>query len=588
MRIDRIRSRNILGARDIDVRPATAMTIFCGFNGAGKSSIQESIRLALQAETLRVHLKKDYPLMVSEGAKEGFATVEIDGAESTFHLPSGDHTPAACMPAADQLNCVLNAQRFAMMDPDERRDFLMVLTKSKPNPERIKALMIEAKLDLHRIEMALPMLRGGFPAAAELAKQKATEFKGAWKAIAGGVWGSQKGEAWAAPELDAPEEADIEAARVDVENKEQDLNRLSQELGALTERAKNAGRQATNLATARKQADSIGRVEEKLTRERESLASHTAQLEACRARAGAEPKEGLVHDLARFVNNLAFDAELQVEAENMIDRYVDEFGPINGSGDPEAAAQIDGFLRSVEVLRNSVKTGEQSLATAQAAKASIDNAGNVEAVSPETIAAANTAAATAKTALAKARTELAALEQRKVGAEKRNEITTTARKHHDDIVGWTKVAEQFAPDGIPAQILAKALKPINSLLREAASETDWFQVTIGHDMSIKANGRLYTLLSESERWMVDAHIAEVIGQLSGLRIMVLDRFDVLDINHRPELIYWLSDLCAHGKFDQVLVFGTLKAPPGGLPENVEAIWVSGGEIDAHGALSRIE
>lgn len=88
--------------------------------------------------------------------------------------------------------------------------------------------------------------------------------------------------------------------------------------------------------------------------------------------------------------------------------------------------------------------------------------------------------------------------------------------------------------------------------------------------------RPYALLSESEKWRVDAMIAEAIAHLSGVRLLVLDRFDVLDMKGREDLIYWLETLATGGAIETALIFGTLKALPAGLPETVQAFWIDSG------------
>ena len=85
-----------------------------------------------------------------------------------------------------------------------------------------------------------------------------------------------------------------------------------------------------------------------------------------------------------------------------------------------------------------------------------------------------------------------------------------------------------------------------------------------------------SLLSESEKWRVDAMIAEAVSHLSGLKLLVLDRFDVLDIQGRTDLLAWLDILAANGEIDTALIFGTLKALPGELPATIGAHWIEAG------------
>ena len=125
-------------------------------------------------------------------------------------------------------------------------------------------------------------------------------------------------------------------------------------------------------------------------------------------------------------------------------------------------------------------------------------------------------------------------------------------------------------------MLGEALGPVNSRLADSHFATEWPIVTITQDMEIAADGRPYALLSESEQWRADAMIAETIAHLSGEKLLVLDRVDVLDIEGREDLLFWLDDLAGSGQIDTCLLFATLKALPAKLPESVEAVWIENG------------
>ena len=143
---------------------------------------------------------------------------------------------------------------------------------------------------------------------------------------------------------------------------------------------------------------------------------------------------------------------------------------------------------------------------------------------------------------------------------------------------WEAIADALAPNGIPGEMLGEALVPINGRLVDSSSITDWDLVAICADMTITMgdSGRPYALLSESEKWRADAMIAEAVSHLSGIRLLVLDRVDVLDLAGREDLLYWLDGLAAGGEIETALLFATLKAVPARLPENVAAVWIENG------------
>ena len=150
---------------------------------------------------------------------------------------------------------------------------------------------------------------------------------------------------------------------------------------------------------------------------------------------------------------------------------------------------------------------------------------------------------------------------------------------------WELIAGQLAPEGIPASILNDALEPINERLATNSMLSTWPTVSICGDMGILYGDRAHELLSESEQWRVDAMISEAIAYLSGEKLLVLDRFDVLDMGGREDLLLWLSDLAEAGEIETALIFGTLKGLPVNLPENIAALWVDGGVYHNEGVAA---
>ena len=163
-------------------------------------------------------------------------------------------------------------------------------------------------------------------------------------------------------------------------------------------------------------------------------------------------------------------------------------------------------------------------------------------------------------------------------AEKR---TGDAAVHAADVAAWSAIGDALAPDGIPAELLAAALGPINARLAQSAADAQWTRVDITADMLICTglHQRPYALLSESERWRCDAMIAEAIAHLSGTKLLLLDRFDVLDVPGRSDLIAWMDVLTDNGEIDTAVIFGTLKVLPVSLPATFGAHWMSAGVVE---------
>jgi energy-coupling factor transporter ATP-binding protein EcfA2 len=146
---------------------------------------------------------------------------------------------------------------------------------------------------------------------------------------------------------------------------------------------------------------------------------------------------------------------------------------------------------------------------------------------------------------------------------------TRAAEAHSSVEGWAKLAELFSPDSIPKQFLEPVIEAFNARLAWSAAETGWPQTAINGEGNILVGNRPYQLCSESEKWRADAMIAEALSHLSGFKLLVLDRVDVLAPKHRPSLIAWCMKSDA-----QCLLFATLKQKPDGIP----AYWLERGEI----------
>lgn len=159
-----------------------------------------------------------------------------------------------------------------------------------------------------------------------------------------------------------------------------------------------------------------------------------------------------------------------------------------------------------------------------------------------------------------------------------DEIAKESRELHGEILSWMQLSEAFAADGIPGEIIADKLKPINNRLRETAAMTGWDQVMITPTMDIEIGVLPYALGSESAQWRAQAAIAEAISYVGEIGLLCLDRIDVLDIPNRSRLLKWINKIAdSHAT---ILLFGTLKEPPAKLPPTFTLHWLEQGrEID---------
>jgi len=313
-------------------------------------------------------------------------------------------------------------------------------------------------------------------------------------------------------------------------------------------------------------------------------------LDNAAAKAGSAPRVGLVHDLARSVDALMQlgavdrDSVVGMDALQALDDYETQHGSLNAAvGDSTAQERLPALTQARDLLASAVRNSMRDV------KASEDAASQVQLLEQQIAAAgqADTAAIDiARQQLATAQAErktcteaIDKLRTAKSAAEGAAQKTAQAAKHHADVESWDAIAQALAPDGIPAELLTAALGPINARLAQSAADAQWPEVVIGADMAITYGGRQYSLISESEQWRADAMVAEAIASQSSWRLLLLDRFDVLDLQGRSDLIAWLDVLADAGEVDSVFLFGTLKAEPTGLPASIGTHWIDSGMAD---------
>lgn len=588
MKIERLQIDNFLGARRIDIRLTDPVLLIAGPNGACKSSIGEAVRMAMGHDVVRVKLKKEYGQLVSEGELAGGALITVDDDRTyAFNVPAGEFKADDGLPTGENVDISLNGQRFASMTGDERRTYLFGLAGVRPKTDDIKKRMEDRKCDPAKIEAALPMLRTGFPAASDFAAKKATEAKGSWRAVTNKTYGPKQAEGWKAAAPD-PIEGAVPTAET-LKAFDEDIAEMNKQVGAIAAETRARADAAARRQALEKAASTVDQVREALDCAKKNLAEYEPSVIALRQRAAGGRPLGLVHDLAYALEDLTMSTAKLIPTEEKVvadafaalEAYEEEHGEINRSGaiDVDAKNSLPEYERGLEVMQNAVKNYQRDLDAAVKAK------GEFDALAPDEkqeqlpdLAMLQESLVTmrAERAAVQGRIMAAAAHDKEVAAAKQK--TKDAAKHHSDVAAWGVVADALAPDGIPGDLLIEALLPINNTLDSMHDMTGWMRVCISSDMQITAAGRPYHLLSESEKWRTDAMIAATAATLSGIKILMLDRVDVLDLPGRSKLLGWVGTMTREGDIDTALLFATLKALPAKMMPGMAAHWVEAGSV----------
>ncbi|WYX32161.1 AAA family ATPase [Achromobacter denitrificans] len=586
MRINHITIENFQGVRAVDLELRTPVALIAGANGAGKSSIAEAVRLALLGTPERVGLKKEFGALITDGAKVGAVALDLDDGTVGISLPKGTQSGEALVPQSPALPFVLAPDRFAAAKPDERRTLLFALTGTNVKADEIERRLLVRGCSPLLVPSIKPILRGGFGAGAEYAKQQATEAKGAWKAATGEQWGSQKAEGWAAdvPHFDQAALVGERAALATVEAK---IEQATTAQGALQQKATHYADWQHQHSARQAQASKLPALRQKLEYDLEEHGKLIQRVDALQAKAGTGPREGLVHELARCLDdayneekvNAALPGPLDMRILKVLDAYEAQYGKLDATGDAEASAALPKAIEARDLMARSVENDRRDIAAAEAAAEQLGGNSQPEAIAPADVEAARAKVTALRAEQKTVNERVQALLNAKQAATSAAERTASAARYHRDVLDWLAIGDALSPDGIPGEILAEALQPFNAKLAELAELAGWLAPAVSGDMTITWGGRPYRLLSESERWRVDALIGAALAEISGLRCLVLDRFDCLDLPGRGDALGLLDALGADGHLDTILVLGTLKAAPAAPSDAFTTFWIENGTTE---------
>lgn len=571
MKINQITISNVLGIARADLTLKNAVTLLAGDNAAGKSTIGDCLSMAMMGKPVRVDLKKNLGQVLHNDSEKGRVNVVLEGIEdpAEFRLPKGEHY-APEIAGSLYLPFVLRPSLFAEISTDERRTMLFGLTGIKASGKLIADKLAERGISAAMIEDFAPMLRGGFPAASKEAYSRATASKGAWRAITGQTWGSVVAEDWSAPKPDGkvPTKEDLDELLAKVakhqKNREDGLAFIGHQQG-LSE-ATNSHKQRLNDAS--ETAELLPRRQAKLAETQKDLAGWESKLPElletlAECRAGAEP-----------IKCPCCDEDLR-----LVDGKLEKFSGLKADTSraqtlaldvTKAKSAIDLLKRT---LHNDIASVSQAESAAQQFQAIADEV--FEKVDQDKLDRAKDSVEKLAGLITDIRAEFNAKQQARYDAESCATKTKDAAKAHAEVKAWIAVGDALAPDGIPGELLADAMAPVNQSMLVLAGMCGWAHVEIDTDMAVTFGGRLYGLCSESEKWRADCLIALAIAQISQLRMVVLDRLDVLDLKSRSSLLMMLIKLGKLEAMETMILSGTLKALPA-LPSTVGGVWISNG------------
>lgn len=548
MRLTLFSAQNYLThrARAFEFDRAPALTIVAGDNGTGKSAIAQGIKLALTGKPVRgLAHKKDLSELITQGEDKGSIVIHAiaDGVEGVWqvNLKSG-----SCK--GGELGAVpysLDPATFLAMPAGERRKALFDLTGTRVSPDAAKEILVEAGFAAAAVDRVYHHFRLGLPAAAEQARELASQARGAWRAITNETYGAEKAATWRAPTpaaVDPAELAELSAANEKAEFacgvRQEKLSELLAELKAWESYS------ARPVHDALKLQDELDAVTTKV----DMLQGRVDALSA----AASAPR-------VRCVSCPACGALLEQAATGELRNYERRGEPEKPPSD--AAAELP-------TARHELSAALKRQATLSAQlDAPADRGQAPTRPSDEAIARARQDLAGAKTAHALASSNLDAAEAAAKAHEAAVGKTRAAASHHADVGAFTRLAE--ALDALPERFNQQVLQQVNALCAEASAALPK-PVTFDNDMEPRYGSIRYGLASRSQRWCVEFAVGYALAVLSGLRVLVLDEFDLLLKTHRFPVLKWLA---GRENFQTILCASLVDRPT--IPPHVaQVVWLS--------------
>lgn len=563
-----------------------AIHAFYGLNEHGKSSIAEAVRFVYRGLSPRVSRKGDFEMLVTDGKRGGSVELVANDTSIRRNIKNGALTSRADMNFDDlHVDIQLGALPFGLADENKLRPLLLDLFKAKADEKIVYERLVAKGVNDDVLKLALPLIKKvGFSTAHDQAKAKKSEATGAWRNITGESYGHVKAETWKPDLLDVPAPSDEQIDKMSAEVDRLAAMRDSYQI-ALT-----AARTTLQLAGTVSDGTTVEDAQSALAVAEDQLRECQEQIDATveRYKQAIEQDEERLRTTERALIDAKNSATqltcpccqaavqiVMVDREPVLERAVNErAGATNVAAAASAVNMARQALQARKQGRETTMAGlNQARGQAQDAvqqeRNTLDNAKRLQHLPKVTQAEleelqSELELVNGPLANAKSLLDEMQLKRKHIGDAREDE--KNAKEQHRLAQQWALVEEACGPtsSGIPAELVGRITEPMNEAIKQIADLWGQYSVIITPDMQVQSDtGRAYALMSESARWRADAMIQLALAQLTTLKVVVIDRFDVALA--RSMFFDMLSQYTETNPDVTVLAFGTLKNTPPPFP-----------------------
>ena len=515
----RIEVKDVLGIEflSVTIQPGTIVEVV-GENAAGKSSfaIAAQAVLAHEVNPLGLSTSQSKKMYTRDGAEYGEAVLEDDGSIVTWRPSSGTIETPNSVPvsAPEAVGLIKYTERAGAKERAEQMQSALL-----PKTDEVES---ELRAELARyliaedVEGVFDLVRArGWEAAEAVYVDRGRQAKREWRDITGRTWGFNVGQDWR-PDGWLADFDNLTAQQADervVEAREA-LSALHQ-VKAVSE---------TERAEAEKAQSEIPRLQEKVKQAEVALSPYDRGLSECdreleEADRNFAKSERILSDARKGQTCPKCDAPLRIvrgaividEVHENIEEMETELASIRLNR--EKCVHLRSIaVESIAPYREALNEARTKLAVAQqrASKAG-------EAAPPNHAKA------------------LADGESKLERALKTVDLVLDAENAtamHETVVRYTEVAKALGPRGIRSRMLGSSITRLNKGLSKISGITAWPEMKADENGGITWNGRPVQSCSESERWRAQAAMQLTLAALTGSKVVVLDRGDVLDMSQR--------------------------------------------------------